>query len=225
MTDNVAPGGATGTAIAFDNVGGILYQRVKISVGADGEADDASLANPVPVALAAGEEHIGEFGGKIVRVSATFTRPADTTGYTANDVVSNNASTTTLMTLANAVRVAAGSGYIVRARLETDKKSITPRFRVHLYNASNPTVSADNAAMQDKYADSSKRIAQFDLPAMTTAADTTNSDMSRAHDSTLRVPIVAAAGATSIYAMLEALDAFTPASGESFTLTLWIDQN
>lgn len=175
--------------------------------------------------IAAGENHLGEVGGNMVRVSAEVTRPANTTAYTAGDVVSESESASTLLVLTNAVRVNAGSGYIVSARLNTDKKSITPRFRVHLYNASDPTRSVDNLAHQDKYADSAKRLGYFDLPAMTTATDTTNSDMSRSQDNALRHPIVAAAATRTIYALLETLDAFTPASGEKFTLTLAVDSN
>lgn len=98
------------------------------------------------------------------------------------------------MSFSNFARVNAGSGYIVGARLVTDKKSVTPRFRVHLFNTSNPTLSADNAAHQSLYADESKRIGVFDLPAMSTPSDTTNSTLSGASDYTLRVPFVAATG-------------------------------
>jgi hypothetical protein len=173
--------------------------------------------------LAASEAHIGAIGGAIVNVSTEITRPADTTAYAANDVVSNNTTTTTLGTLTNCARVNAGSGYIVGARLATDKKSITPRFRVHLFNASNPTVAADNVAHKSVYADLSKRIGTFDLAAM--ATDTTNSDVSAATDWTLRIPFVCAAASRDIFFFLETLDAFTPASGEKFTLVLLIDQN
>lgn len=193
-------------------------------IKASGAGTDADPWIP-QYAGGAGESHLGEVGGNLARISVEFTRPADTTAYTAGDVVSNSTSATTLMTLTNALRVAGGSGYIVRASLTTDKKSITPRFRVHLFNASNPTVAADNVAHKELYADASKRLGYFDLPAMTTATDTTSSDMSRAMDNTLRHAIVAAAGSRDIYAMLEALDAFTPASGEKFTLALFVDCN
>lgn len=162
-------------------------------------------------------------GGLLASVSVEFTRPSDTTAYAANDVVSDSTSASTLQNIANFARYNGGSGHIVGARLTTDKKSITPRIRVHIFNASNPTVGVDNAAWRESYADNSKRIAFFDLPAMTTGADTTNSDMSRAIDMTLRIPFIAAAGSRSLYYLLETLDAFTPASAEKFTLTLFGD--
>ena len=190
-----------------------------------GEVDVNLAGTDVEFDLAANEDHIGEVGGKLTRVDVEFTRPANTTAYTAGDVVSNDATTTTPMAFANLARVNAGSGYIVAARLVTDKKSITPKIRVHLFNAADPTLSGDNVAHQEKYADIGKRIASFDLAAMTTATDTSNSDTSRASDDTLRVPFACAAASRTVYAVLEALDAFTPASGQKFTLTLIADNN
>jgi hypothetical protein len=50
MSDNIGYTPGSGAIIAADNVGGNLHQRVKISVGADGEAVDASATTPLPVA-------------------------------------------------------------------------------------------------------------------------------------------------------------------------------
>jgi hypothetical protein len=50
MADNVGYTPGTGATIAADDVGGALYQRVKLAIGADGEATDASSLNPLPVA-------------------------------------------------------------------------------------------------------------------------------------------------------------------------------
>ena len=49
MADNVAITAGTGTTIATDDIGGVNYQRVKISAGADGTAVDVSAAAPLPV--------------------------------------------------------------------------------------------------------------------------------------------------------------------------------
>ena len=50
MSDNVSITPGIGAPIAADNVGGNFHQRVKISVGADGVATDASETTPLPVA-------------------------------------------------------------------------------------------------------------------------------------------------------------------------------
>jgi hypothetical protein len=49
MADNVGYTPGSGATIAADDVGGTLYQRVKLAIGADGEATDASSTNPLPV--------------------------------------------------------------------------------------------------------------------------------------------------------------------------------
>jgi hypothetical protein len=45
MVDNIDVTPGTGKTIAADDVSGVLYQRVKVSVGADGVATDASVGN------------------------------------------------------------------------------------------------------------------------------------------------------------------------------------
>lgn len=163
--------------------------------------------------------------GSVVRVSGTFTRPANTTAYTAGDVVSNNATTTTPLTLSGVTRANGQSVYLMGLRIETDQKSITPRFRIHFFSTSGATVAADNAAYKELYADASLRRGHVDLLAMTTATDTTNSTMSRSEDFTIRRPICLATADTALYVVLETLDAFTPTSGESFTVIALFDQN
>jgi hypothetical protein len=48
MADNVAYTPGSGATIAADDIGGVLHQRVKISVGADGAAADLSTTTPMP---------------------------------------------------------------------------------------------------------------------------------------------------------------------------------
>lgn len=222
---------ATGaTAVGVFKVDVSAYQLVRVRCSAFTSGSIEVFMRGVTFGTAklgdgSSESHIGQVTGSLNTVSTEMTRPADTTAYTSGDVVSNATSGNALIVMTDLARITGGTGYIVGARLSTDKKSITPRFRVHLFNASNLTFSVDNVAYKEVYADSSKRLGYFDLGAMTTATDTTNSDMSRSMDMALRIPYKAATGTKSIYALLEALDGFTPASGEKFTLTLYADNN
>jgi len=54
MADNVVLPG-TGETIAADDIGGVLYQRVKLTHGADGVAHETSNNNPLPVDVTEGE--------------------------------------------------------------------------------------------------------------------------------------------------------------------------
>jgi hypothetical protein len=55
MADNVTITAGSGTSVAADEIGGVYYQRVKITWGADGAAADVSAADPMPVAVIAGQ--------------------------------------------------------------------------------------------------------------------------------------------------------------------------
>lgn len=157
--------------------------------------------------------------------SVSQTRPANTTAYTAGDVVCNSASACTLLQFSEILDLRGGSGYILGIRYSCDQKSITPRTRFYIYNASNPTVSVDNAAHRDLFADAAKRLGYIDLPAMTTGEDATNSDMSYTQDFGLRHPVKAAAGSRDLFVLRKTLDAYTPASGSVCTTTLFIESD
>lgn len=49
MADNVGYTPGEGATVAADDIGGVLHQRVKIGIGADGSATDVSSANPMPI--------------------------------------------------------------------------------------------------------------------------------------------------------------------------------
>jgi hypothetical protein len=49
MADNIAVTPGTGATVAADDISGVLYQRVKVSIGADGSASDLSSSNQMPV--------------------------------------------------------------------------------------------------------------------------------------------------------------------------------
>lgn len=190
----------------------ILYHR-----NPDGSLTPLFVAQPT-------EAHLGEIGQRLVEVVATFTLATPgQASYHANDAMLPAAGG--LITLANVARVPGGGGHVVGLAVSTNKKSITPRLRVHFFKANTPTLSADGANWQEKYADVLKRIRFYDLPAMTTATDSANSDMSRTFDRMdggqgIYMPFVCAEGDRNLYVGLEPLDAFVPDPGQSFTVKI-----
>ena len=185
-----------------------------IAFGTPNNAKPVTSSNPLPVG-----------GNKKVEAQA-FTREANATPYTAGDVVSVTAATVVpAMAFTTAGLVPGGSGYIVGAKLIYNVKSVVPRTRVHVFNINTATVAGDNLPWKELYADSSKRVGYFDLPAMATGADTTNSDMSRAISFDFRLPYVCAAGSTTLYVVLETLDVVTLSSGSAATMTLMFEQD
>lgn len=203
----------TKTFTAADVESGQTIGAALLVRNADGTYSAAGSGSPL---LASGSK---------ISMAVEITREANATAYTAGDIVSAAAATVVPgMAFTNITRAIGIGGYIVGARLQTDTKSVTPRFRVHLYNDNTATVSGDNLPARLLYSEISKRIGYFDLAAMITPADTSNSTQSGTLDlSTLRLPFVPAAASRTIYAALETLDAFTPVSASKFTLTLIVE--
>lgn len=174
---------------------------------------EVSPSNPMPVR------------GGLVFVSNEFTRPSNATAYSVGDVVCNSISAPALLAISGCARENGGTGFIVSAAVACDLKSITPSFRVHIFNLSTASIANDNDPHKELYADVAKKLGAFVIGPLWTPADTTNSTVSRASDMNLRVPFKCDAASTSLFFILEALTAFTPSSGNKITLTLGIDQN
>ncbi len=213
MADNVTITPGTGASIAADDIGGVLHQRVKISVGADGAAADLAPGQvaktaSLPVVLASDDDIQGKLGivteaapasdtassglnGRLQRIAQrlttmltgtpaalgqgtmaasmkvviasdqsavavnqatngysgvqlSITRPANTTPYTAGDVLGAAAAALTFPTMGpSAARV-----MITGASLQIDITDIPvgmTSFRLYMYSVTPPSALADNA--------------------------------------------------------------------------------
>lgn len=176
-------------------------------------------------AILAGETHLGELGGHINTAQVEFTRENNATPYSIGDILSSSAGTPVVLEIPLAFRVIGGSAYIVGCRLTFNVKSVTPRIRVHLFNASNPTIAGDNLQHKELYADASKRLGFFELPAMATAPDAASSDMSRSMIMDIRIPVQAALLTRSLWVLLETMDTITLTAQSKVSITLSLDVN
>jgi hypothetical protein len=70
MADNVGYTPGVGATVAADEIGGVLHQRVKIGIGADGSATDVSAANPLPITAPGGIAVTGALTDAELRASA-----------------------------------------------------------------------------------------------------------------------------------------------------------
>jgi hypothetical protein len=74
--------------------------------------------------------------GKSALISASFTRPADTTAYASGDLVANSttAGSVAPLTFSNVVRVNGAGGLVRRAKLrKTGTSTTNASFRIHFY--------------------------------------------------------------------------------------------
>lgn len=151
-----------------------------------------------------------------VVTAAAFTRPNDTTAYAVGDLVANSttAGSVALVELAGAVRAAGGVSRIERVRIrKTGTGTTNAQFRVHLFSASPGVANGDNGAFTPS------SIAGW-IGSLDVSVDRAGSDGAIGAG----VPVIGSSitftlpSGTTLYALLEARGAYTPAAQEQFTL-------
>jgi hypothetical protein len=219
---------APGTDTASSGINGRLQrvaQRITslIALLPTALTGSGNLKTAILEAIPAGENYVGTYGQIELSMAVEKIRDANATPYVAGDQISN--ATTPFFTFTNIFRVNGGSIDITGIEICTDLKSIGPKLRVGFFNANTATLSADLAPAQELYVDESLRMGYFDMPALATAADATNSTCSRVYYRPNPINVIAASGSRNLYVDLKTLDAFTPASGQKITVRLFYIQN
>lgn len=150
--------------------------------------------------------------------SDSFTRPSDTTAYASGDLVANSTTAASVVALEieNVAIEAGGSARIERIRLtKTSTTTSGAAFRVHFFKVAPVTVTnGDNGAFS--VSGTANYVGAFDVTvdrAFTDGAYGTGLPM--AGNS---VNFECADGSTSVFALIEARGAYTPASAEVFTV-------
>lgn len=170
----------------------------------------------------AGAPWSGTTPNAFVRLSSNFTRPANTTAYTAGDLVANSttAGSVTPLSFANAARVAGDCFRVERVRLLASSTSLTTAsFIVHFFESS-PTVSVgDNAAFDSAGALSTTGSAVYcgNVPVTLTTAGSDGAAGIGTPGVGVGITMAPQSG-TTVYALIEANSAYTPTSGETFTV-------
>ncbi len=188
------------------------------SITVDGPLTNAELrAVSVPVGDNSGSLTVDS---KAYRTAITVTRPSNTTGYIAGDVVGAADAGTpanagnAIITLSN---IGPSGGYVLiqSVRLMIGATSLPAgmgAFRLHLYMSS-PTAILDNAVFDLVSGDVGKYAGYIDLPA---PQDLGSILVSQADYCGTAIKLDSAS--TTLFAELETRGAFTPASGTLFDL-------
>lgn len=180
----------------------------------------AAKASSLPVALASDQGTLS-VGGNSVVVGGTFNRPADTTAYASGDLVANNVTAGSVTPIsAAAARVNAGTGVIRRIRFSTSKTGLvgTETFRVHLFKLSPTVTNGDNGAFV------AAGLTAVALGYTDVIMNHVYSDGAKGFTAT-DIVFDANGGTQNIYALIEVRNAYTPLSGETFTLALEVLQD
>lgn len=153
---------------------------------------------------------------RINNVSASFTRPEDTTAYGSGDLVANSTTAGSVVPMSIALaNPAQRTATVKRVRLlKSGTTATNGAFRVHFYGASPTVANGDNGAWS-----SSQAANYFGSIDVTVLAFSDGCAAAGAATAGAEVQIVLASGST-VYCLLEARGAYTPASAEVFTLTV-----
>ena len=167
----------------------------------------------------------------MLTVSASYTRPADTTAYAANDAITDNttAASATILTFANAARRPGLGGRIVRAMI-VDSAYVATNLLCDLFLFTvSPAGNADNAALAVTDAELLNCFAVINMgasgqafPGLPTAGAGGNQIIISAESN---FGFKCAAGSTTVYGLLAARNAYVPVSGEIFTVILTVEQD
>lgn len=216
ITQGDATGGRVATHTFTEDAVTKSVQRVAIntSAGVDlvgRQAAAASLAMVLSTEDKASLDAAGASRGYDVAI--TFTRPANVTAYTANDVVGATAAALTIA----AIGPASGSITITGAQLELDIAAIPTgmgSFKLALYSVTPPSALADNAAFDLPSGDRASFLGLIDVGSPVDLGSTLYVETSQSK------PIKLAASA-NLFAYLITNGAFTPgAVSEVYAITL-----
>lgn len=196
-------------------VSGTVTANLAAGTNNIGDVDVLSLP-----ALAAGEAHVGEVGGRARLLTDSYTRPSDTTTYAVGDALAESTSAPTALEFANAARVSGGSGEITGLVVVTSTAAATA-LAGELWvfaGASAPTATNDNAAFNPSDSDALNVVAV--IPFSVGSAGSSN----RVYDvGPLACPYVC--NATSLWGLVKVTNAYVPASAEVVTFGLRVRQN
>lgn len=151
----------------------------------------------------------------VKRISASFSRPADTTQYTAGDVV-GPVTTPAMQAFAGAAKSNGGSGRILEVMMAFDLETITTAtFRLHWFNA-NVAPQADNVAFTGISTNPERYLGYIDPPILVTQAGGTLGQIRHtagvSTTSTMPFNYQCASGDSGLYLVISALGAYTPKS-------------
>lgn len=162
-------------------------------------------------------------------VSSNFTRPANTTQYADNDIVSNDTDAADFSALS--FEVARAPGGLVRvlgARLHKSDNDVTGAvFRLHLWTVAPTPTNGDNGALADATG-SASYLGYIPIDMSTAgllAFGDGNVSWGSPVDLAANPGMFAKCAATDVrlYGALQAKGTYTPASEEVFTVTLFVE--
>ncbi len=155
---------------------------------------------------------------KITEVSASFTRPNDTTQYGSGDLIANSTTAGSVSPMTFVIPY--GRGFkLQRVGLLHSATTVTDaQFRIHLYKDSPTCANGDNSAWSTTV---SGYLGYVDIDGQNQAFSDDGMAYGVYVNNSVFAPMCILTDVDQkVYGLLEARDTYTPAAQEVFTLTL-----
>ena len=152
---------------------------------------------------------------------ASFTRPANTTQYAAGDLVANHATAGNVVALSFVNAAPFPGGELIITGVQIMKSGVAvanAAFRVHLFAAAPTVTNGDNGALAITNGRAKGYIGRVDVTVAQALGDGAHGRAAAA------IQFDAAKGFKNLYALVEALDTYTPASAEIFDIVLEVQR-
>jgi hypothetical protein len=184
-----------------------------------GNLDSNGLPIYGPVSSTNPANVTGQVGGFVARVSASFTRPNNSTPYVVGQLVANNTAAGSVVPMSFAIsRLAGKGGMIRRVRLRKNGTGITnASFRLHLYSVAPTPSNGDGGAWLTDQAGA--YVGSMDVTCDRAFTDGASGNGVPNTGSEIIFT------ADTYYGLLEARAAYTPTAQEILTLLLEVVQN
>lgn len=225
----IAAGKFIGVNLA--ELSGARYLKIRsgTSASAVNQAADRTISliltnNPEASAGGSGSGSIANLPQTAV-INASVTRPADTTAYAAGDAVTDSTSAPTVITFTNVAKANNGGGTIVSAELiDSANQSTKGIFELWVFDTT-VTPDNDNAVFTPTDAELATLVGiiPFDVSYVGDAQSGANGNAVY-QANFLNLPFKAGAASRNLFGLLVVRNAYTPVSGEVFTIRLNVSQ-
>lgn len=200
--------------------GDVGVMSLAVRRDAFGTPEAGTTGDYIPLVTNAYGQARVEVGGVTKVISASFTRPNDTTAYAAGDAVNNSTSAPTVITFTSAARVSGGSGIIIGATLTKSTNGSTgDSFDLHLFDTT-VTLANDNAADAASDGEVLTYIGTINFSAATDTGANNRAYMA----SGINLPFVTV-GSANLFGKLVARGAYAPGAQEVFNIRLLLQQD
>lgn len=213
-TNETAPGSDTAPAGQNGRLQRIAQRLSSLIALLPSALGQAAMSASSPVTMASDQTPV-PVGSSIAQPTASFTRPADTTAYTIGDVVCNSTSAPVVLTFANMARVNGGAGVIAAFQMVLGSNPSTkPTYDLMLFDTA-PTIDNDNAQFTPTDAEMLKFVGRIQL-SVPTVGDTSGTGTNCVYVSNDPLTYKCDAASTSLFGVLVARNAVTPASADTY---------